>query len=383
MAKLIPITQNPQRYSQRANEWVISASPNVSPLTIQKGVGLSILKPVLEVDGIIVKADDWYLCSQNTLDALQASNNPHYAIESNGPIQVGRKGVVMGKSVKIIEINIDKLRDDAEAQDFQNRKAAVSGVDYIFEGDTQDGVPLNLIRQINYTLNPDTPRPSDKFSIHGLNLGDDATVYNIEKLNIETKQKEDGSLDKAKLETFLKNLQNRLTILRSDFNMIKDVFHNGTFPDSQVSIPIEQIASPGTSDGPTTEPPVTFKYTTLAAVVEAPISTPASGSTGSGDGTSTPTNGQPATQSGPVIKKLQMIDQKNKWAKNAIPVFEKDFTKGDKGKRIKNIKEGEIFWGYFIKDHTGGKQWAVYQEDKKTFIGYGYADSNDYVDEIL
>ena len=60
MAKIIPITQNPQRYTQQTNSWVISASPNISPITIEKGISIGNLKPVLEVDGIIVKADDWY-----------------------------------------------------------------------------------------------------------------------------------------------------------------------------------------------------------------------------------------------------------------------------------------------------------------------------------
>ena len=381
MAKIINISQNPQRYNQRANDWQISASPSITPLTINKGLSLSGIKPVLEVDSIIVKAGDWFLCSPATLDALQKSRNPHYSIESNGPIPVGNKSVVIGKTVKVVNIDISKLQSVGEELDFANRKAAVSYVDYIYEGEEVEGVPLNLIRQINYTLNPTITRPSDKFGLHSMELGDDDTVYSIAALNTATKQ-EDGSLDKTKLETFLKNLKNRLTILRNDFNMIKDVFYNGILPQSQVTIDIETVADSGVSSKREEEPPVLFKYTTLAEVVEAPVSTPPSDTTGTGGTTSGPSNGEPATQAAPEIKKLQMRAQGG-FKNNNIPVYEKDFSKGDRGRKIKTIKEGNIFWGYFIKDHDGGKQWAVYEEDKKTFIGYGKADSNDYVDEIL
>jgi hypothetical protein len=378
MAKVINIKQNPQRYTQLTDSWQISASPSIRPVSFKKGQSVSNLKPVLSVDGIIVKAGEWFLCSPATLAALQQSRNPHYAIESNGPIGVKTKSVVIGKTIRMIEIDITKLKEIGDNLDFGNRKASVSYVDYIYEGDTQDGVPINLIRQIDYTLNPTITRPSDKFGLHSMELGDDDTVYSIAALNTATKQS-DGTLDKTKLELFLKNLQNRITVLRRDFNMIKDVFYNGTLPDSQVTIDFQQVADSGVNSNRNEEPPVLFKYTTLAEVVEAPVSTPASGSTETG--TNGATNGEPATQAAPVIKKLKMRKQ-HALTRNSIPVFEKDFSNGDKGKRIKYIREGDIFYGYFIKDLSGGRrQWAVYEQDKKTFIGYGDADSNDYVDE--
>ncbi len=382
MAKIIPITQNPQRYTQQTNSWVISASPNISPITIEKGISIGNLKPVLEVDGIIVKADDWYLCSQNTIDTLQTSNNPHYAIESNGPIKVKDKEVMMGKSIKIIEIDVDKLKKEAEGLDFQNRKAAVSYVDYIFEGDTQDGVPVNLIRQINYTLNPTIERPVDKYGLHSFQLGDDDTIYSIDKLNTETKQS-DGTLDKAKLETFLGNLQNRLVVLRNDFNMIKDVFYNGTFPDSQVTIDFEKVAVPGVSDTVNEEPPVVFKYTQLAQVVETPLTSTGSVNTNTTTTTepTTPTPGEPATPTPPIIQ-LRMRKKRDLKA-NRIGVYEGDPTAGGRGELKRIIKEGDTFWGYFFKDwEHGNKIWAVYEADKTTLIGYGIADRNDFVDPV-
>ncbi len=381
MAKIIPILQNPQRYTQQTDRWVISASPNISPITIQKGISIGNLKPLLEVDGIIVKADEWYLCSQKTIDALQTSNNPHYAIETNGPIKVKDKEVSIGKSIKIIEIDVDKLKDTSEGLDFQNRKAAVAYVDYIFEGDTQDGVPVNLIRQINYTLNPTIERPVDKYGLHSFQLGDDTTIYSIDKLNTETKQS-DGTLDKAKLETFLGNLQNRLVVLRNDFNMIKDVFYNGTFPDSQVTIDFEKVAVPGVSDTANEEPPVVFKYTQLAQVVETPLTS--TGSVNTNTTTTepgTPTPGEPATPTPPIIQ-LRMRKKRDLKA-NRIGVYEGDPTAGGRGALKRIIKEGDTFWGYFFKDwEHGNKIWAVYEADKTTLIGYGIADRNDFVDPV-
>ena len=386
MAKIININQNPQRYNQRANDWQISASPSITPLTIKKGISLSGLKPVLEVDGVIVKAGDWFLCSPSTLDAIGKSNNPHYSIESNGPVRVRDKSVVIGKTIRMISIDISKLKSVGEELDFANRKAAVSYVDYIYEGEEIEGVPLNLIRQINYTLNPTISRPSDKFGLHSMELGDDTTVYSIEKLNTETKQA-DGTLDKSKLETFLKNLQNRLIILRNDFNMIKDVFYNGTLPESQVTIDFDQVAKPGVDSGPNEEPPVLFKYTQLAAVVESPVSTPVSGSTPAGTPTTggetpSPGNGDPATPSLPPVIHLRMRKKRDLRA-NTIPVWTNDPSVGDKGPRKKIIKEGNDFWGHFLKDwEHGQKIWAVYEADKTTLIGYGVADKNDFVDPI-
>jgi hypothetical protein len=335
------------------------------------------------VDGIIVKADDWYLCSQNTIDALQSSNNPHYAIETNGPIKVKDKEVSMGKSIKIIEIDVDKLKKDAEGLDFQNRKAAVAYVDYIFEGDTQDGVPVNLIRQINYTLNPTIERPVDKYGLHSFQLGDDTTIYSIDKLNTETKQS-DGTLDKAKLETFLSNLQNRLVVLRNDFNMIKDVFYNGTFPDSQVTIDFEKVAVSGVSDTVNEEPPVVFKYTQLAQVVETPLTSTGSVNTNTTTTTepTAPTPGDPATPPTPPIIQLRMR-KKRDLRNNTIPVWTNDPTVGDKGARKRLIKEGDTFWGYFFKDwEHGQKVWVVYEADKTTIVGWGVADRNDFVDPV-
>lgn len=376
MAKIIPIKQNPNRYSEQTDNWVISASPNILPVTIQKGIPLDGLKPLLSVDGIIVKADNWYLCSQGTLDSLKQSSNPHYSIESNGPIKVKGKNVVIGKTVRVIEISIDKLRGIAGELDIKNRKAGVSFVDYIFEGQQKDGVPLSLIKQIDYTLSQEAQRPEDEFGVYQLDLGDTQTVYNIEPLNQDTRQP-DGSLDKGKLEKFLTELGLRLQRLRTDFNMVKEVFYNGAPPASVTDLRVSEQAKTISTEE---DFPVLYKYTQLVSV-----GTPQTPSTGSAGGpvveSPAPTTGQPATTT-PTVVRLKMRKRRD-LRSNTIPVWTNDPTVGDKGPRKRIIREGEEFWGYFLKDwEHGQKIWVVYDSTGKTLFGYGVADKNDFVDPV-
>jgi hypothetical protein len=375
MAKRIPISQNPQRYTQIARDWQISASPNIPSLFLQKGEVLDnvVSTPDLKVDGVIIKIVDGetvtHLVSPQTLTALSDSQNPHYSIESAGSIEVKGKPVGMGNSVKVISIDVNKLKERAEELDQQNRKAGVGFVDYVYEGDNADGtnIPLNLLKQINYTLNSDIGRPDDKFGINLLDLGDADKVYSITQLNTQTRQS-DGTLDKSKLETALKELNGRLAIMQEDFNMIKDVFYNGTFPESQLT--------------------TVFKYSRILAVEPTPNTTPptpsnggpATGTTGGEEGTPPP-SGQPTTTTPPVIQ--LRLRKKRGPGKNNIPVYEGDPTVEAKGARKRVIKEGNTFWGYFHKDwEHGQKIWAVYEADKTTLVGWGIADRNDYCDPV-
>jgi hypothetical protein len=389
MAKEIPISQNPQRYTQLEGEWRIQAAPSVPQLTISKGVFPISLRPVLAVDGIIVKAGEWYMVSQATLDTLQASGNPHYAIETNGPILVKGREVPIGKTIRMIEISIDKLKEIGEELDIKNRKAGVSSVEYIYEGPTAEGeIPRNLIDQVNYTLLQGVQRPMDKWEIAGLDLGDES-VYSIQALNSSTRQA-DGSLDKTKLNTFLTNIGNRLSILQTDFNMIKDVFYNGTFPESKVDIPFQRVASTISEED---EFPQVFKYTQTATVVETPATAPLPGSPAAqppappteaagGDTPTAPPPGEPAQPPLPPVIRLKMRKKRDLRA-NKIPVYESDPSVGNRGAQKKIIKEGDTFLGYFFKDwEHGSKIWAVYDVDKTTLIGYGVADRNDFVDPI-
>jgi len=346
--------------------------------------------PDLEVDGVIIKIVDGetvtHLVSPRTLTALSDSQNPHYSIESAGSIEVKGKPVGMGNSVKVIKVDVDKLKERAEELDVQNRKAGVAFVNYVYEGDNADGtnIPLNLLKQINYTLNSDIGRPDDKFGINLLDLGDADKIYNITQLNTQTRQS-DGTLDKAKLETALKELNGRLAIMQEDFNMIKDVFYNGTFPESQLTSDFVQVAQTVSEED---EFPTVFKYSRILAVEPTPNTTPptpsnggpATGTTGGEEGTPPP-SGQPTTTTPPVIQ--LRLRKKRGPGKNNIPVYEGDPTVEAKGARKRVIKEGNTFWGYFHKDwEHGQKIWAVYEADKTTLVGWGIADRNDYCDPV-
>jgi hypothetical protein len=394
MAKIININQNSERYTQIANDWQISASPNISSLLLKRGVVLDnvVSTPDLKVDGVIIKIRDGETCthliSPQTLTAIRDSQNPHYSIDSTGIVEVKDKPVRMGSSIKIISIDVGALKNRAEELDQQNRKAAVGFVDYVYEGENAKGtnIPLNLIKQINYTLNPDIGRPEDRFGINVLNLGDD-TVYSITQLNTQTRQS-DGTLDKKKLEIALKELNARLAILQEDFNMIKDVFYNGTFPESELTSDFVQVAKTVSEED---EFPTVFKYSRILNVEPTPNTTPpTSGTTPVGGGTTTgggdipplPPEGQPVQPPLPPVINLR-FRKKRDLKRNIIPVWTNDPTIGDKGARKRLIKEGDTFCGYFFKDwEHGQKIWAVYESDKTTLIGYGVADRNDFVDPI-
>lgn len=154
------ISQNPDRYSKQGSNWIISADKAITPITLPIGVPLQNLKPLIQANGIIVKVGEDYLCSLTTLNLIKDSNNPHYDIVQNGTLKVKDKDVVIGKTIKIIELDISRLESIGNLQDTKGIKAGVSSVEYIYEGSKTDGIPNNLITQINYTLNQDSLRAS-------------------------------------------------------------------------------------------------------------------------------------------------------------------------------------------------------------------------------
>ena len=265
------ISQNPDRYSKVGNNWVISAngdSPNkgVTPLTLTPTPLPFTLKPYLKGDGVIIKAGEHYLISQNTLNEIETSLNPHYDTKQNGIVIVKKKNVQIGQTIPIIEINISNLQIIGKDRDIRNRQAGIASVEYIYEGESIDGVPKNLIDQINYTIVQNIDRPMDKFSVWALELGDDESVYNIEPLNVATTQV-DGILDKTKVETFLFDINKRLKILRDDFNMIKGVFLEAKEPKNlgKVSVQLKAETNP-----PEETNQIVYKYTTTTGVQTTP-----------------------------------------------------------------------------------------------------------------
>ena len=160
------ISQNPERYSKQGSSWVISASPAITPTYLSIGVPLQNLKPVIKANGIVVKVGESYLCSLQTFNDIKLSQNPHYDIVQNGTLKVKDKEVIIGKTIKIIELNVDNLNTVISNRDTLNKNAGVLDVVYSTETKDIDGVPKGIIDQINYTLDEVSQRPMDEYSIY-------------------------------------------------------------------------------------------------------------------------------------------------------------------------------------------------------------------------
>lgn len=244
------ITQNSNRYSKVGSNWKISASNRVPPIFLPIGVELQRLKPLILANGIIVKVGLDYLCSLTTLNLIKESNNPHYDIVENGKVKVKDKQVIVGKTVKIIELDISRLEGLANGKKAIGLKAGISDTEYIFEGDRTDGVSNNLITQINYTLTQLGERGVDNFSLYKLKLAPDE-AYSIASLQVvEQDDTNNALLDVVKLKVFTESINERLKLLREDFNMIKRMFFNGEIPNnegkvlnsSQIKDPIQRYS---------------------------------------------------------------------------------------------------------------------------------------------
>jgi hypothetical protein len=231
------ISQNQERYTKRGSEWIISASKAIKPISLPIGTPLKNIKPVIKGNGIIVKIGLDYLCSQQTLNLIKESNNPHYDIVDNGKIMVKDKEVVIGKTIKIIELDVTKLQDLIDEREFQNRQSGVVDVSYINDAENGEveGIPQKLIDQINYTLDSMSGRPSDKFevvdyfSMVDVKNNPNASHYTIKPIRVVTDQQQ-TIFDPMKLQTFIIELGGQLDLLRKDFNIIKDTFFQGEIP---------------------------------------------------------------------------------------------------------------------------------------------------------
>ena len=227
------IGQNSDRYKKVGGSWVVSASKDIKPIELPIGVPLSNLKPVIKVNGIIVKVGNDHLCSLTTLNDIKNSNNPHYDIVGNGMIMVKDKSVVIGKTIKIIELDITKLQGLIDSREFMNRQSGVTSIQYTNDAnDLVDGIPKKLIDQINYTLDRDSNRPSDKFEVVDYFKMVDkefSPYYTIKPIREVTDQQE-TVFDPLKLQTFIIELSDQLSLLRRDFNTIQKTFFEGIIP---------------------------------------------------------------------------------------------------------------------------------------------------------
>jgi hypothetical protein len=270
-----PLNQNADRYKKIENGWQISATPSIKPITLTKGIEPTLV-PLLEADGVIVKLYDTYLVSPTTLDLINSETNPHYDIVEIGKVKVKDKQVTMGKTIPIININTDGLAASGSQRDRVDIYAGVKGVEYNYLTNVIEGIPKGLLDQINYTIGTNE-RPADTFSIFDLKgslMGD----YSIDVLKIETTQAS-GSLDKVKLQKFMKGVSERLVILRNDFNSIKETFYNGKTPNTPNAFTYTKVATSDDSEDTLLQKqsnPVVIKTTNIVKVEDTPLTKVAS-----------------------------------------------------------------------------------------------------------
>jgi len=246
-----PITQNPERYTTDGKNWKISASTAIKPIYLPIGIPFNNLKPVIKGNGIVVKIGLDYLCSLKTLNDIKDSKNPHYDIVENGKLKVKDKEVGMGKTIKIIELDVTQLQKSITSRDLQNRQAGVVDVSYINDvnNGVVEGIPKKLIDQINYTLDKGSERPSDKFEVVDyfkmvdVKNNPNASHYTFVPITTVTDQ-EKTIFDPLKLQTFLIELDKQLVLLRKDFKQIQDTFFEGDIPTPNTyGIIIEDIVA--------------------------------------------------------------------------------------------------------------------------------------------
>lgn len=264
------VNQNSERYSSTGGGWQISAQADfkadfpestktIPPLQIPKGGAGPATQPLLESNGIILNVGGVNIISSQTqTDVAQAErdNNPHYT----PVVRTTVNGQKIGGTVPVLNIDTSKLQPLGERRDVLNRRAGVKSVDYLYEGPQTAGLPNSMLDQINFTVNPDRDRPADTFEVYNLRLSD--ATYGIEALVINTKQP-DNYLDKAKFNTFMGDIADRLSRLRTDFNALKRTFYNGDVPPNNGTTKFTQVAS---TDDPDNTNDVVFKDTTFMGV---------------------------------------------------------------------------------------------------------------------
>jgi hypothetical protein len=275
-----PIEQNPTRYKKKEDKWVISALPEqptkeqiaiIKPLELKIGkpIDKDKLVPLLAVNGIVVKLNDFYIISEQTLSDIKNSQNPHYDIIENGKVLE----VSIGKTVPIIEISDKHLKAIGNTRDIANKNAGVKSVDYIYETKLEKGIPIGLINQINYTLSTDISRPGDTFETLDWSLQSEQnpTAYDLSQLKIDTSQDKSKSLDTKKLATFLTGVDSRLQIIRKDFDDIKQCFMDAVLPGLSSKTWKDYVATTDTSNDTSDKPQTISVQSKIVSVGDTPI----------------------------------------------------------------------------------------------------------------
>ena len=380
------ISQNPDRYSKQGTNWVISASPDIKPIYLPIGVSLTNLKPIILANGIIVKVGENYLCSLTTLNEIKQSNNPHYDIVENGKIKVKDKEVVIGKTIKIIELDITKLKELADSRNFMNLQSGVTAIEYTNDETTLvEGIPKKLIEQINYTLDKDSERPKDKFEVVDYFKMVDKVVsphYTIAPIRTQTDQQQ-TIFDPKRLQTFIIELSAQLALLRRDFNTIQKTFFDGIIPTPNIYGIIQEdiLAQTDTDDLDSRHSNRIIDSSVVIAVEPTPIQTVADDAALANQPPIVPPTNLPTIEQ-------WRLRRKRDGDKNGMGIYPTANTKnfnssGKADKRTGIIREGEAFSGYKFKTLDNGFViWALQTVPTETPTGYAYQGRGDTVDKI-
>ena len=398
-----PISQNPDRYSKQGTNWVISASPDIKPIYLPIGVSLTNLKPLILANGIIVKVGENYLCSLTTLNEIKQSNNPHYDIVENGMVKVKDKEVIVGKTIKIIELNLTNLTTIIDNRDVLNKNAGAIDVVYGPETNLVDGVPKGIIDQINYTLDETSQRPADEYSIFDFySLVDfknnpKAAHYKITPLLVQTQQ-ENTVFDPAKLREYLIEVGNKLKLLEIDFNLIQDIFYEAKLPNNPMSYTETEQAM---SDVDTNKHHTVRRYSRNNGSFEDnslnKTKTELEDSLEQSkqeleDSINEIKNELEQTEvTKPTVEKWK-LRRKRDGDKNGMGIYPtanfKNFGIGytkTADKKQGSIKEGESFTGYLFKSQKFKKVtlsiWAIQSTPDSPITGYAYQGKGDSVDK--
>ena len=380
------ISQNPDRYSKQGTNWVISASPDIKPIYLPIGVSLTNLKPLILANGIIVKVGENYLCSLTTLNEIKQSNNPHYDIVENGKIKVKDKEVVIGKTIKIIELDITKLKELADSRNFMNLQSGVTAIEYTNDETTLvEGIPKKLIEQINYTLDKDSERPKDKFEVVDYFKMVDKVVsphYTIAPIRTVTDQQQ-TIFDPKRLQTFIIELSAQLALLRRDFNTIQKTFFDGIIPTPNIYGIIQEdiLAQTDTDDLDSRHSNRIIDSSVVIAVEPTPIQTVADDAALANQPPIVPPTNLPTIEQ-------WRLRRKRDGDKNGMGIYPtanvKNFNSYNKAdKRTGIIREGEAFSGYKFKTLDNGFViWALQTVPTETQTGYAYQGRGDTVDKV-
>lgn len=200
--------------------------------------------PLLAIDGIVVRVMDMYLISPRTLGEISNNSNPHQDAKSNGTLIVRDRSITIGNTIPVVELDFQSLDGIAAERDRSNIYAGVTEVKYSHKSDLIQGIPKGLIEQINWTLDPNSPKPEDTYTYYKPVLKGDYSVRKLETNAVD----ETGAINADALKDFLTANNERLTLMREDYNKIKSTFYLGQLPVGDVTLTETKLA---VGDGPT------------------------------------------------------------------------------------------------------------------------------------